>query len=1607
MQLRSWLDGLRTKLTGGTSAMRRRRTRVSRRLVEALEDRTLLSSVTAIVLVEGELTVLADSGEDLEIREDPLVPGQVELLVDGQPDTSIPSTLTTSSLVSIEIVTGEGDNLIDLSGINSLAFTALESISVDAGEGDDQVIASADFDDVIDGGHGSDTLFGGTGDNVLSGGHGDDLVVGGAGRDQLYGNDGQDQISGGDGDDTISGGDGQDSLFGDLGNDRVSGNHDTDLIRGGGGNDTLNGGAGNDTINGDLGEDVILGGSGGDRISGGAGYDLISGQGGNDSLSGGSEHDTLNGGSGSDQLQGDAGNDRLNGGDNADTLLGSDGDDSLYGGPGGDLLEGNLGDDVMRGQGGHDVLFGGIGFDHMDGGAGNDQIDAEDQWTLSIGDATVNPEGSDDNSAVAFYSDFETGLPTEFTQVANSSVITDVQGYDGLGSGLNTFSGSFLHNTTGGTAGLPGSQPSEPITLVLSDLPEHTSLDLNFLLAIIENWDGNTSAGDAQGDPVDYPDSFSVAVDGGVVYSVAFDQQLTGDTYDLLADDVYAAANGVLLQHNRSDLFTPAGGNHPIYINDSAWDLGIDASFDAISHTASTATIQFYAGGAGYQGGDDESWAIDNVEVILNGLTDQTDATLTVTLSRPQEQVVSVNYSTTDGTASVVTEDYLPTSGKLVFAPGELTRTFTVSVQGDTEVEGDETFGVVLSGARNARITGGQGTVTIVDDDSGASSLVMPIFAADTGEEYMRGILDPILAEYSARYRVAPRWGTTATDGSGLQQGDPTTLTWNIVPDGTGIPALSGINGESTADSDLIDRLDTIYNETASGPDITNRTWFPTFAGIFDRWGELSGITYIREPNDDSVAFSSANSNPGVAGVRADLRIGGHSIDGNFSVLAYNFFPDHGDMVIDTNDTSYDNVANNSRLLRNVLGHENGHGLGFSHVIPINESKLMEPIASTQFDGPQYDDILAIHRSYGDFHESGTGNDTSITAMDLGQIDNTTVSLGADTALQFDGDGDGEVDNPVDPASTNYVSSDGSSDIDFYRFSALQGATLSLALQPIGPTYDEGPQGGSASSFDASNQADLTLELLDSDGTTVLASADTGGVGQGESIPSTVLTAGGVYYVRVTSPTDLVQTYQLDVTLAGGSGGPGGPGGPGGNVPGLIGDTLLGSSGQDTLVGSGDADLLNGGGGADLLKGRAGNDSLYGGGGNDLIHGGPGNDVLQGQGGIDSLHGDSGDDQLVWRLGDSSDLLDGGPDADLVHVLGDSRNNQVSVSQSVSSQLQISDTSGTITIEDTISRVQVDAGAGRDTVSIGTIDRVSTVMLTVYGQGGRDTIDAGGRDLGAVRLLVDGGSGNDTITGSNEDDSLLGGAGADVVLSRGGDDTVHGGSGNDSLDGGAGEDELWGGGGHDVLEGRDGRDELDGGDGNDLLIGHSGDDTLDGSAGNDTLNGSSGNDRLNGDAGRDTLLGGGGDDTLNGGTDDDFLVGNAGDDVILAGHGNDRASGGSGADSILGDDGHDTLDGGSGNDLLAGGDGSDRLNSRTGDDTLLGGDGEDTLLGGNGRDLLLGGDNDDFLNGQGGIDTLATGQGNDNIGDGSDDDVINEAFTEAAFESLLDQLEAL
>ena len=393
------------------------------------------------------------------------------------------------------------------------------------------------------------------------------------------------------------------------------------------------------------------------------------------------------------------------------------------------------------------------------------------------------------------------------------------------------------------------------------------------------------------------------------------------------------------------------------------------------------------------------------------------------------------------------------------------------------------------------------------------------VFAPGTPDEYVLENSDTPVSDPNA-FRLGSRWSTTATNGGGLGQGDPTIVTWSIVPDGTPIPALGGIGGESADPSDLVSFLGGIYGVNTPDTNYTDEIWFAHFESIFDRWSELSGVTYVYEPNDDGAAFTSFSSSaPGVLGVRGDARIGGHLIDGNSGVLAYNFFPNHGEMVIDTADNFYSTTSNNSIRLRNVLAHEVGHGLGFHHLESSTDAFLMEPFINTSFDGPQLDDVLAVHRHYGDAQEdTGGGNDTSGTATSLGPLaHNSTLSVGTNGSTTF-----------VSPSDVDFLSIDDDSDLDYFSFSVSEPTLVDVMLTPIGPTYNEGPQGGSQSPFNASSQSDLTLELIDTNGTSVLNTANATGLGGTESISSVVLPAG-TYFVRVTGAQDTVQLYSLDV----------------------------------------------------------------------------------------------------------------------------------------------------------------------------------------------------------------------------------------------------------------------------------------------------------------------------------------------------------------------------------------------------------------------------------------------------------------------------------------------
>ncbi len=375
-------------------------------------------------------------------------------------------------------------------------------------------------------------------------------------------------------------------------------------------------------------------------------------------------------------------------------------------------------------------------------------------------------------------------------------------------------------------------------------------------------------------------------------------------------------------------------------------------------------------------------------------------------------------------------------------------------------------------------------------------------------------------------------WTSTASGRSTI--GAPATVTWSVVADGTQLP--TGL-GEPASNNSLVAFLDGIHHGGASpgGSDLTQRDWWQLMNSAFERWDELSGISYIYEPNDDGARLAANN---GILGVRGDHRIGGHPIDGQTSptFLAYNFFPNNSDMVIDTDEINrWSNATNNYRLFRNMLMHEIGHGFGLNHVesFDVNPNQedhqfgtfLMEPILASRFDGPQFDDILGAHRLYGDVNEEGTGNNSSLTATELGNIlPGGTVSIGTDAA-----------DISVGEDDTDFVSIDDNGDIDYFKFSVSTPELINVLLSPLGPTYDEGPQGsgnaGTQRSFNAAAQSDLSITLYDTNGTTLLVHANNTGLGESEAIHQYELAAAGDYFLRIGGTGNAAQFFQLDVMV--------------------------------------------------------------------------------------------------------------------------------------------------------------------------------------------------------------------------------------------------------------------------------------------------------------------------------------------------------------------------------------------------------------------------------------------------------------------------------------------
>ncbi|MEW5956084.1 MAG: Calx-beta domain-containing protein [Chloroflexota bacterium] len=92
-------------------------------------------------------------------------------------------------------------------------------------------------------------------------------------------------------------------------------------------------------------------------------------------------------------------------------------------------------------------------------------------------------------------------------------------------------------------------------------------------------------------------------------------------------------------------------------------------------------------------------------------------AVFTVTLSAASAQIITVDYATADGSAAAPADYTAVPTTTLTFPAGVVSQLITITVQGDTLFENDETFLVNLANPGNATLGDGQGVGTIINDD--------------------------------------------------------------------------------------------------------------------------------------------------------------------------------------------------------------------------------------------------------------------------------------------------------------------------------------------------------------------------------------------------------------------------------------------------------------------------------------------------------------------------------------------------------------------------------------------------------------------------------------------------------------------------------------------------------------------------------------------------------------------------------------------------------------------------------------------------------------------------------------------------------------------------
>lgn len=269
----------------------------------------------------------------------------------------------------------------------------------------------------------------------------------------------------------------------------------------------------------------------------------------------------------------------------------------------------------------------------------------------------------------------------------------------------------------------------------------------------------------AEGDGGTSTMSFTVAVDNPVQGGFALDYTTAALTATAGSD--YTAATGTMM-------FAGTAGE--------TQSFGVTINGDTVLETNETFRVSFPSALATVAPGalvitdtatgtitndDSATVAIGDVS-LAEGNAGTSLMTFTATLDTAVQGGFTVNYATANGTATTGDADYVAAAGTLTFTgnAGE-TRTFAVTLNGDTRVEANETFMVSLNTVSNAGVNiTDTATGTLVNDDTArltVADVAVTEGNAGTSNMIFTATLDnAVQGGFTVNYATADGTATTA-----------------------------------------------------------------------------------------------------------------------------------------------------------------------------------------------------------------------------------------------------------------------------------------------------------------------------------------------------------------------------------------------------------------------------------------------------------------------------------------------------------------------------------------------------------------------------------------------------------------------------------------------------------------------------------------------------------------------------------------------------------------------------------------------------------------------------------------------------------------------------